>query len=194
MLKRVAAIVIALIAVLVLVVATRSSHLHVERSATVEAAPDMVFPLINDFHAWSSWSPWEKLDPEMKREFSGASQGKGAWYGWSGNDQVGVGNMQITDSKPAEQVTILLEFKKPWEATNITTFRLAATPQGTKLTWEMDGENDFAAKAMSLVMDMDQMIGKDFEAGLANLGALAEAAAETRAEAQPVAPAIIDAP
>jgi hypothetical protein len=194
MLKRVAAIVIALIAVLVLVVATRSSHLHVERSATMEAAPDMVFPLINDFHAWSSWSPWEKLDPDMKREFSGASQGKGAWYGWSGNDQVGVGNMQITDSKPAEQVTILLEFKKPWEATNITTFRLAATPQGTKVTWEMDGDNDFFAKAMSLVMDMDQMIGKDFEAGLANLAALAEAAAETRAEAQPVAPAIIDAP
>jgi hypothetical protein len=194
MLKRVAAIVIALIAVLVLVVATRSSQLHVERSATVEAAPDLVFPLLNDFHAWSSWSPWEKLDPDMKREFSGAPQGKGAWYGWSGNDQVGVGNMQITDSKPAEQVTILLEFKEPWQATNVTTFRLAATPQGTKVTWAMDGENNFAAKAMSMVMDMDQMIGKDFEAGLANLGALAKAAAEARAEAQPVPPVIIDAP
>lgn len=194
MLKRVAAIAIALIAVLVLVVATRPSHLHVERSATIEAAPDLVFPLINDFHAWSSWSPWEKLDPDMKREFSGAPQGRGAWYGWTGNDQVGVGNMQITDSKPAQEVTILLEFKKPWEATNITTFRLAATPQGTKVTWSMDGENNFAAKAMSLVMDMDQMIGKDFEAGLANLGAVAEHAAETRAEAQPVAPAVIEAP
>src|SRR6187399_1961601 len=195
MLKRVAAIAIALIAVLVLVVATRPSHLHVERSATMEAAPDVVFPLINDFHAWSSWSPWEKLDPDMKREFSGAPQGKGAWYGWSGNDQVGVGNMQITDSKPAEQVTILLEFKQPWEATNVTTFRLAATPQGgTQVTWAMDGENNFAAKAMSLVMDMDQMIGKDFEAGLANLAAVAIASAEARAAVQPVAPVVVGTP
>ncbi|HKO94081.1 MAG TPA: SRPBCC family protein [Polyangiaceae bacterium] len=194
MLKRVAAIAIALIAVLVLVVATRSSHMHVERSAIVPVAPDVVFPLINDFHAWSSWSPWEKLDPEMKREFSGAPQGKGAQYAWSGNDQVGVGNMQITDNKPAEQVTIQLEFKEPWAATNVTNFRLAAVPEGTKVTWAMDGENNFAAKAMSLVMDMDQLIGKDFEAGLANLGAVAQASAETRAAAQPVAPAVIGAP
>ena len=178
MLKRVAVIAAALIAVLALVIATRPAQLHVERSLAVSAAPALVFPLINDFRAWSSWSPWEKLDPNMKREVSGAPQGKGALYAWSGNDQVGVGSMEITDSAAPEQVKIRLEFKQPWQATNATTFSLVPTTQGTRVTWAMDGENNFGAKAMSMFMNMDEMIGKDFEAGLTNLGALAEAAAE----------------
>jgi uncharacterized protein YndB with AHSA1/START domain len=190
MLKRVAAIAVALIAVLALVIATRPAHLHVERSLAIAAPPALVFPLINDFHAWASWSPWEKLDPNMKREISGPPQGKGSLYSWSGNDQVGVGTMEITDSAPAEQVKIRLEFKQPWQATNATTFSLLPTTQGTRVTWAMDGENNFAAKAMSMFMNMDQMIGKDFESGLANLGALAEAAAEQqRAAAAPPAQA-----
>jgi len=150
----------------------------------------VVFSLINDFHAWPSWSPWEKLDPDMKREISGSPQGKGARYSWSGNDQVGVGSMEITDSSAAEQVKIRLEFKKPWEATNATTFTLVPTTQGTRVTWAMDGENNFGAKAMSMFMNMDELIGKDFEAGLTNLGALAEGAAERQraAAALPVQP------
>jgi len=178
MLRRVALIAAALIAVLALVIATRPAHLHVERSMSIPVSPALVFPLINDFNAWASWSPWEKLDPNMKREISGAPQGKGSSYSWSGNDQVGVGTMEITDSSAPEQVKIRLEFKQPWEATNATTFTLVPTTQGTRVTWAMDGENNFGAKAMSMFMNMDEMIGKDFEAGLTNLGAVAEAAAE----------------
>jgi uncharacterized protein YndB with AHSA1/START domain len=195
MLKRVAVIAAALIAVLALVIATRPAHLHVERSLAISAPPALVFPLINDFHAWASWSPWEKLDPNMKREISGAPQGKGALYSWSGNDQVGVGSMEITDSAAPEQVKIRLEFKQPWQATNATTFTLVPTKQGTRVTWAMDGENNFGAKAMSMFMNMDEMIGKDFEAGLTNLGAMAEAAAEQQraAAAAPAQPANVPA-
>jgi len=178
MLKRVAVIAAGLIVVLALVIATRPAHLHVERSKPIAASPAVVFSLINDFHAWPSWSPWEKQDPDMKRDISGSPQGKGALYSWSGNDQVGVGSMEIVDSSAPEQVKIRLEFKEPWEATNATTFSLVPTTQGTRVTWAMDGENNFGAKAMSMFMNMDEMIGKDFEAGLTNLGALAEAAAE----------------
>jgi len=190
MLKRVAVIAAGLIFVLAVVIATRPAHLHVERSMAISAPPAVVFSLINDFHAWPSWSPWEKLDPDMKREISGSPQGKGARYSWSGNDQVGVGSMEITDSSAAEQVKIRLEFKKPWEATNATTFTLVPTTQGTRVTWAMDGENNFGAKAMSMFMNMDELIGKDFEAGLTNLGALAEGAAERQraAAALPVQP------
>jgi hypothetical protein len=183
MLKRVAIIAAVLFAVLLLVVATRPGHLHVERSMAMAAPPSVVFPLIDDFHAWQSWSPWEKLDPNMKREINGAPRGKGALYNWFGNDEVGSGTMEITDSNPPQQVQIRLEFKQPWAATNTTTFTLAPTPSpagGTRVTWAMDGENSFGAKAMGLVMDMDQMIGKDFESGLTNLQAVAEAAAEAQ--------------
>jgi hypothetical protein len=183
MLKRIAIIAAVLFAVLLLVVATRPGHLHVERSLAMAAPPSVVFPLIDDFHAWQSWSPWEKLDPNMKREITGAPHGKGALYSWSGNDDVGSGTMEITESNPPQQVEIRLEFKQPWAATNTTTFTLApaaSPPGGTRVTWAMDGENSFGAKAMGLVMDMDQMIGKDFESGLANLQALAEAAAEAQ--------------
>jgi len=183
MLKRVAIIAAGLFAVLLLVVATRPGHLHIERSMSMAAPPSVVFPLIDDFHAWQSWSPWEKLDPNMKREITGAPSGNGSLYSWVGNDDVGSGTMQITDSSPPQQVKIRLEFKQPWAATNTTTFTLAPTSSpagGTRVTWSMDGENSFGAKAMGLVMDMDQMVGKDFESGLTNLQAVAEAAAEAQ--------------
>lgn len=198
MLKRVAVIAAALIAVLALVIATRPAHFHVERSRSIAAPPALVFPLINDFHAWASWSPWEKLDPNMKREVSGPAQGEGSLYSWSGNDQVGVGTMEIVDSEAAEQVKIRLEFKQPWEATNATTFTLVPTTQGTRVTWAMDGANNFAAKAMSMFMNMDEMIGKDFESGLANLGAVAEGAVDQQRAAAaapaPNAPAAVGGP
>lgn len=194
MLKRIAVIAAALFAVLMLVVATRPSHFHVERSMSMAAPPALVFPLIDDFHAWQSWSPWEKLDPNMKREITGAPRGQGALYSWSGNDDVGSGTMEITDSNAPQQVKIRIEFKQPWAATNTTNFTLTPTSSpagGTRVTWAMDGENNFGAKAMGLVMDMDQMVGKDFESGLTNLQAVAEAAAEAQrsaAAAKPIEP------
>jgi hypothetical protein len=184
MLKRIALIAGGLIVVLAIVIATRPGHLHVERSLPMPVPSAVVYSLLNDFHAWPSWSPWEKLDPEMKREVSGAPTGVGAHYAWVGNDQVGSGSMEIVESKP-DQIKIRLEFKEPFAATNVTTFALVPTTSsagapGTRVTWAMDGENNFAAKAMGMFMDMDAMIGKDFEAGLANLGALAEGAAELK--------------
>ena len=179
MLKKIAIGVLAVVVVFGLVVATRPSHFHVERSAKVAAPPEVVFAFINDFRRWPSWSPWEKLDPGMKREHSGAPQGKGAVYDWAGNDEVGVGRMSITDSQPPSTVAIALEFKKPWQATNTTLFSVAGDATGSKVTWGMDGENDFMLKAVSMFMDMDAVIGKDFEAGLDNLQRVAEAAART---------------
>jgi uncharacterized protein YndB with AHSA1/START domain len=190
MLKRVALVALALLAVLLLVVASRPGQLHVERSLSVAAPPEVVFPLINDFRAWPSWSPWEKLDPEMRRDLSAVSEGKGATYAWAGNDQVGVGNMEITESAPPHQLRIRLEFKEPWAATNTTTFTVDPSGKGSRVTWAMDGENNFGAKAMSLFMDMDQMIGKDFEAGLTNLGAMAEGAAEMKRAAAAAPPPV----
>jgi hypothetical protein len=197
MLKRIAVIAAVLFAVLLLVVSTRPSHLHVERSMSMAAPPSVVFPLIDDFHAWQSWSPWEKLDPNMKREITGAPHGKGALYSWFGNDEVGSGTMEITESIPPQQVQIRLEFKQPWAATNTTSFTLAPTsspPGGTRVTWSMDGENSFGAKAMGLVMDMDHMIGKDFESGLTNLQAMAEAAAEAQRAAAAKPPEAANVP
>jgi hypothetical protein len=197
MLKRIAVIAAVLFAVLLLVVGTRPGHLHVERSMSMAASPTVVFPLIDDFHAWQSWSPWEKLDPNMKREITGAPRGKGALYNWFGNDDVGSGTMEIVDSDPLQKVQIRLEFKQPWAATNTTTFTLvpvSSPASGTRVTWSMDGENSFSAKAMGLVMDMDQMIGKDFESGLTNLQAVAEAAAEAQRSAAAKPPEAPNAP
>ena len=153
------------------VVATRPAEFQVERSRTVAAPPSVVHAYINDFRKWPEWSPWEKLDPSMKREVSGAPSGAGATYRWSGNSDVGEGRMTITDSKPPESVAIRLEFLKPWEATSTTRFELRPSGTGTNVTWTMTGQNNFMAKAFSMVMDMDKMVGGDFEKGLANLDA-----------------------
>jgi uncharacterized protein YndB with AHSA1/START domain len=179
MLKKILAIVALLFAVLLIVIATRPAQFRVVRSAQIAAAPEVVFPLIDDFHAWSTWSPWEKIDPNLKREYSGAPRGKGAAYAWSGNDQVGSGSMTITDSQTPERIEIRLEFKEPFEATNLTTFGLKPAASGTNVEWAMVGDNNFVGKAMSLFMDMDQMVGKDFEQGLSNLNAAAEARAKS---------------
>jgi hypothetical protein len=169
MLKKIAIALLVVVVAFIAVVASRPSHFHVERSAQMAAPPEVVFPLINDFHRWPSWSPWEKLDPAMQREYSGAPQGKGAAYDWSGNDDVGKGSMRIVDSQAPTTVAIALEFKEPWQATNATLFRVLPDAGGSRVTWGMDGENNFMLKAVGLFMDMDQMVGKDFEAGLDNL-------------------------
>jgi uncharacterized protein YndB with AHSA1/START domain len=172
-------IVLGILAVLVVgtaFIASRPSGFTIERSAEIAAPPEAVFALLNDFHQWGRWSPWEKLDPNMKRMFDGPQSGPGASYSWAGNGDVGEGRMKIAEAKPSESVTIDVEFLKPFPAKNRTTFTLEPSAGGTKVRWAMQGENGFVGKAMSLVMDMDAMIGKDFEEGLANLGAAAKSA------------------
>jgi len=172
------------IVVLIIVIATRPDSFHLERSAQISAPPEVAYGLVNDFHEWGKWSPWEKLDPNMKRTYEGPAEGTGAIYSWAGNDQAGEGRMTIQDSKVGERVLIKLEFLKPFESTNETEFTFAPSGDGTRVTWAMSGKNDFMSKAMQMLMDMDSMVGKDFEKGLANLDAAAKA--ETK---EPAAPA-----
>src|SRR2546425_2588089 len=180
MLKKIAVAFVLILVALAGYIATRPSEFRISRSRTVAAPPDVVYAYVNDFHKWPEWWPWEKLDPAMKKEVSGAPAGSGAVYFWSGNDQVGKGRMTITDSRAPQSVTIRLEFIKPWTATNTAQFDFAPSGSGTKVTWAMSGHNNFVAKAFSLFMDMDKMVGPDFERGLANLDA-ATAAAVKRA-------------
>ena len=175
MLKKILVAVVLVLVVLVVFIATRPAHFRVERSAQINASAAVVFPLINDFHNWPKWSPWEKLDPGMKKTFSGAPAGTGAQYAWVGNDKAGEGRMTITDSKPTELIALKLEFLKPFAATNQATFQLVPGAAGTQVKWGMEGDNGFIAKAFCLVVDMDALVGKDFEEGLSNLNKLAQA-------------------
>ncbi len=175
LLKILAAVVVALVAGVLLVALTKPDTFSVQRSATIKAPPEKVFAVLDDFHRWPDWSPWEKLDPQMKRTLGGAEHGRGATYAWSGNDKAGAGRMEIVESVPARKVGIQLDFIKPFEGHNVTTFTLA--PQGdatTRVDWRMDGPAPFISKLMQVFVNMDTMIGKDFDEGLANLKALAE--------------------
>ncbi len=174
MLKKIGIGLAVLVLGLVVLIAVQPSTFRVERSQEIDAPPYVAFNLINNFRRWSAWSPWEKLDPNLQRKYSGAEAGVGAVYEWSGNDQAGEGRMTITESVPAKKVGIKLEFKKPFEATNTTLFSLDRAGDKVKVTWAMEGTNNFIGKAMCLVMDMDQLIGKDFEAGLSQLKKIAE--------------------
>jgi hypothetical protein len=185
LLKRLALAVLALVAVALVFVATRPDHFRIERSARVSAAPDVVFALIDDFHQWGRWSPWEKIDPDMRRTFAGPAAGRGSSYAWAGNHEIGSGRMTILESRPGELVSIELEFMEPFAATNLARFELAPSGDGTRVRWSMEGENNFLGKAISLVMDMDAMVGERFEQGLADLDSAAQAEArERRRQAQ----------
>jgi uncharacterized protein YndB with AHSA1/START domain len=176
MLKKILIGVAALVAIFVVVVATRPATYTVERSATVAAPPATVFALVDDFQAWERWSPWEDLDPNMKRTFGGPPSGVGARYGWVGNEDVGEGEMTIVASRPPEAIDIDLHFVAPFESSSRTEFRFQPDGDGTKVTWRMTGENNFVSKAFTLFMDMDAMIGGDFEKGLAGLDTAATSA------------------
>jgi uncharacterized protein YndB with AHSA1/START domain len=172
--KKLALAVVVLIVAVLIYAATRPNALHVERSATVNASPEKIFPLINDFHSWPSWSPYEKRDPAMKRTYSGAPTGKGSIYEWEGNNDVGSGRMEITDAQPSK-IVIKLDFIKPFEGHNIAQFTMQPSGSATNVAWSMDGPTPYLGKVIGVFMNMDRMIGTDFEAGLANLKTIAEA-------------------
>lgn len=153
--------------------ATRPDTFRVERKATIEAPPEKVFALLSDFHRWEAWSPWEKRDPAMKRTHSGAASGKGAAYAWEGNREVGKGRMEITAASPPSHLTIQLDFLAPFECHNFAEFTLTPRGGATEVTWAMHGPSSFLFKLMGLFMNMDKMVGRDFEVGLANLAAVA---------------------
>lgn len=169
------------VALFLAVVATRPSTFHIERSIVVAAPSDRPFAQVNDFHAWAAWSPYDKLDPQVARTFEGPTSGKGAVYSWKGNDKVGEGRMIIEKSTPSSEIGIKLEFIKPFTATNQATFTFVPEAGGTKVTWAMDGENNFLSKAFCLFVDMDKMVGADFEKGLASLKTVVESSAATSA-------------
>ena len=166
-------LVLAVIAILV-IAATMPDAFRIQRTGTMNAPPEKVFPLINDFHNWTSWSPWEKLDPALKRTYSGAASGKGSVYEWEGNKKVGQGRMEITESVPSSKIIIKLDFIKPFSANNMTEFLVDGQGGSTNVSWTMTGKRPFMFKVMSIFMDFDKMVGKDFEAGLANMKAIAE--------------------
>jgi len=166
--------IVVIIAALLALAATKPDTFRIERSAIINTSPDKVFGLIEDFHRWNGWSPWEKLDPAMMRTFTGAASGKGAIYEWEGNKKVGKGRMEIADLESHSQIRIKLDFFSPFEAHNIAEFTLENRGNSVYLKWAMFGPASFAVKVMHLFMNMDKMVGKDFETGLANLKSLAE--------------------
>jgi uncharacterized protein YndB with AHSA1/START domain len=176
MLKKILIIVLVLVAGVCGYALTRPDTFRVERKAIIQAPPDRVFALVNDFRQWPQWSPWEKLDPAMKRTLSGAAAGPGAVYAWQGNSDVGQGRMEIKESVPGQKVQIQLDFLEPMEAHNQTDFVLAPQGNATEVIWAMQGEANFMTKLMGVFVSMDSMVGKDFEQGLANLKAVAEKA------------------
>ena len=174
MLKIVAAVIVVVIAGVLIFAATRPDTFRVERSAGIKAPPEKIFPLINDLRSWRTWSPWEKKDPGMKRTYNSITSGKGASYGWEGNSDVGQGGMEITESVPSSKIAMKLDFIKPFEGHNTVVFALEPQGEMTNVTWTMEGPTPYFAKIIHVFLDMDKMVGGDFEAGLANLKAVAE--------------------
>jgi uncharacterized protein YndB with AHSA1/START domain len=168
----------AAIGIILILAATKPNTFSVRRAITVEAPAEKIFPLINDFHQWGTWSPYEHKDPAMKRSYSGAESGKGAVYAWHGNKNVGSGRMEILDVSAPTKIVIKLDFFTPFEGHNTAEFTMLpqgdATNLATNVSWLMHGPVPFMAKIMHVLMNIDRMVGKDFETGLANLKRLTE--------------------
>ena len=173
------------VAVVLGLATTKPDSFSVERQIVIAAPPAAIFANLDDFHRWAAWSPWEKMEPGMKKTFSGAASGPGAVYEWEGKE-VGSGRMTITDSTPNQKLAIKLEFLKPFEATDNTVFELTPASAATRVRWNMSGPQNFMSKVMAVFMNMDTMIGKDFDEGLAGLKRISEspAAAASAAAAQ----------
>jgi uncharacterized protein YndB with AHSA1/START domain len=169
----------------------RPANYHVERSATVPAPPDAVYAVLSDFHRFGEWSPWEKLDPGMQKTFEGQNGAVGSSYSWSGNDRVGAGSMTVTEAQPGKKLAAKMQMNRPYISTSQTYWTLEGQGNQTKVTWAMDGESrTLIAKTFTMLMNMDKMIGSNYETGLDQLKSVAEAEAKKRAVAQTaVAPA-----
>lgn len=174
MFKTLALAVVALVAAVLIYASTQPDSFAVQRTTTIKAPAERIHVLIDDFKRWGDWSPWDKIDPALKRTYSGAERGKGAIYTWEGNKEVGAGRMEITESSAPSKVVIQLDFLKPFEAHNITEFSLVPQGDATQVTWKMQGPAPFVTKLMQVFVSMDKMVGKDFETGLANMKAIAE--------------------
>ena len=172
--KIIGIVVVVLIAAVLGFAMTKPDSFSVQRTANIKAPPEKIFPLIIDLHSWGSWSSWEKLDPTMKRMYSGAQSGKGAVYEWEGNAKIGTGRMEIVDATPPSKVAIKLDFLKPIEGHNVAEFTLEPQGDSTNVTWIMRGPAPFISKVIQVFVSMDSMVGKDFDTGLANLKTIAE--------------------
>ena len=161
---------------LVGVITLQPARYRVSRSTTIAAPAPVVFAQVNDFHRWSAWSPWEKIDPAMKRTYEGPPAGVGASYAWVGTREVGEGRMTIVESRPGDLIHVKLEFVKPFAGTSVAEFSFKPDGERTLVTWSMTGDKNFIAKAIHLVMSMDRMIGDQFDKGLAAMKTVAEAA------------------
>jgi hypothetical protein len=162
------------VAIVLVLAATKPDTFRVQRTASIKAPAEKIFPLINDFRRWGGWSPWEYKDPAMKRTYSGAASGKGAVYAWDGNKNVGSGRMEILEASAPSKIVIKLDFIKPFEGHNTAEFTMMPRGEATDLTWVMDGPTPFLGKIVHVFINMDRMLGRDFETGLANLKNLAE--------------------
>jgi len=178
MLNKILLLLIVVIAAILIVAAAQPAAYRVVRSATISAPPAVVFAQVNDLHAWQDFSPWAKLDPNVKNTYEGPRAGPGAALAWDGNSKVGQGRMTITESRPNELIRMKLDFIKPMESTSTTEFTFKPEGDKTRVSWSMSGENNFIGKVFCLFMSMDKMVGGDFERGLANLNTVAAAAAK----------------
>jgi uncharacterized protein YndB with AHSA1/START domain len=178
MLKKILIGIAVIVGAFVVIVALQPSDFRIVRSSTIAAPPATVFAQVNDFHKWEAWSPWAKLDPAAKSSFDGPAAGKGATFRWAGNEEVGEGSMTITESRPSDLIRIKLEFLKPFAATNTAEFTFKPEGNQTVVTWSMFGTNNFIAKAFCLFINMDKMVGGQFEKGLASMKSVAEAASK----------------
>ncbi|UUZ71699.1 SRPBCC family protein [Polaromonas sp. P1(28)-8] len=176
MIKTLALIAVAAIGALLIFAATRPDTFRVQRSASIKAAPDRLYPLINDLRQFNTWNPYEKKDPAIKGSYRGPASGPGAGYDFQGNKDVGKGRIEIIESSPPGKVTMKLDMLEPFEGRNVVEFSLAPRGEATEVTWAMHGPSPFVAKLVGVFLNMDRMIGRDFEAGLANLKARAERA------------------
>lgn len=174
MVKKILAVIGLLLAVFLAMAAMQPDQFNIERSTVIAAPPEVPFSAVNELRRWREWSPWEDRDPNLQREYSGPESGVGASYRWSGDESIGEGRMTITESQANERIGIELEFVRPFAATNQVTFRFEPSGAGTRVNWAMQGANTFMSKVISLLMDMDAMVGGDFENGLAKLKKMAE--------------------
>jgi hypothetical protein len=165
-----------IVVVLVVVVALQPAEFRVARSATMSAPAPVIFAQVNELRKWEAWNPWQKMDPAMKLTFAGPPAGTGASYSWVGNSQVGEGRLTIIETRPSDRVRIKLEFLKPFAATNTAEFTFKPAGNQTAVTWSMEGNNNFIAKALNLCMNMDKMVGVQFEKGLADMKSVVESA------------------